>query len=99
MNSVPLEIIELDMDFSDYAEIARNVGRVREMRDSWDEIFSRANKEIPKEVSDIALKLPTAMAYDREFCGWAGVSYVDGDTFGFTVAVADYLLRRRPWEK
>ncbi len=95
MDSVPIEIIQLGLGFKDYSEMARNVGRVLNMRDKWGEIFDRANSELPEWVSAIAVRLPMAMGYDRDFFEEAGLNYAKGTPVHgcLSAATADYLVR------
>ncbi|MFH1522071.1 MAG: hypothetical protein ABIF18_03865 [archaeon] len=97
MNSVPIEIMQLGLDISDYIAIGTNVKRVLNMKENWDSILKRANSELPKKVLDISTKLPGVMAEDKEFFKEANLNYANGVPVQgcFTVAVADYLLRNR----
>ena len=98
MNSVPVEIAQLGLGADDYSEIARNVERVLNMnRDSWNRILDRANSELSDEVLNVAVRLPRAMAYDREFFREAGLEYWKGPPVQgcFVTSVADYLLRNQ----
>lgn len=97
ITSVPTEIIQLGLDHQDYNNIARNINRILNMPENWDSILERAKKELSNEVTEIALKIPLAMAYDREFFKITGYPYSNGPPVQgcFITSLADYLLRNK----
>ncbi len=97
MNSVPVEIIQLGLKFDDYSGIARNVNRVLNMRDKWDDIFDRANLELPEWATALEIRLSEAMSYDREFFKEANMNYSEGTPAQgcLSASTADYLARNR----
>jgi len=97
MDIMPVGFAKLGFGVDDYADLARNVGRILRMQDRWDSILNRANVELSDEVLAIAKGLPDSMCNDREFFGEAGLNYGLGIPVRgcFVTALSDYLLRNK----
>jgi len=96
MDSIPLSAVELGLNFKDYEELARNVGRMANIPLSGRiRILERAekillpNKNYEKLIMDIA--------YDPKVFKIAGIEYYKGPPKGeklFISALVDFLMRR-----
>ena len=102
IESIPLSALELGIDHERYEELARNIGRMRLINpEKRQRILEDANEKLPKDIFSKAQRLITDLSYDRGVFKIAEIPYHKGPPVGenlFTTAVADYLLRERPFE-
>ena len=99
LSSIPVNAFEIGIGFDEYAEIALNIRRMKLLspEQRW-EILERADRELPKAVSHIAMKIMKGLFYDREVFKIAGISYGKEPPEGniiIKMALADYLLRNQ----
>jgi len=97
ITTIPASVLELGIDFEGYADIARNVGRIR-IIPLWkrEKILEEADKKLSKNLNGKISRALLDIANDREFYEIAGVPYYEGPPEGekiFITAFADYLLR------
>ena len=102
MATIPLSALELGINHKRYEELARNIGRMKlitlEQRKS---IIEEADEKLPINLFPTITRLLEDMFYDREVFKIAEIPYHKGPPKNeklFITAVADYLLRERPFE-
>lgn len=97
MISIPLSLVELGWTIKDYNDVAKNVGRVKNLPKSQvEEILGEADEKIPIKTALKMIQFRNDSNYDRNFCKIAGINYsniTQEDQTIIKAAIAEYALR------